>query len=198
MPLIVAQHLLIIKLMETENQLQERALFKKLSTNDNAALQRIMHRYRKGLLLCITAIVKEQQAAVEILSDIYLLIWQQRMELAVMKHPKAWVFACAKNRALNYYREKRRTFCNPLEFQDVADPHNIEDDMEYKELDNALRTAVAAMPASALHVYKLRNIEGLNRKEIAKRLNLSESTIKNQLTSAHRFIRNFFDEYKRS
>jgi RNA polymerase sigma-70 factor (ECF subfamily) len=67
-------------------------------------------------------------------------------------------------------------------------PIHIEEEAENKlfekELRERLDEAINQLPPRTREVFCMSRFEHLNAKEIAERLNLSEQTVKNQLTTA--------------
>lgn len=101
-------------------------------------------------------------------------------------HPKAYLFATARNAALDFFRKKR-----PVSLEEIPDsrrlavlveeapgaPELIDHDQELQ----LLAEAIEALPKRCRQVLKLRKIHGLGHEEIAARLGISRATVATQI-----------------
>ena len=60
-----------------------------------------------------------------------------------------------------------------------------------RELQVLVHEAVESLPPQQKMVYKLSREQGMDRREVAETLHLSQNTVKNHLTLATQFIRSF-------
>ena len=66
--------------------------------------------------------------------------------------------------------------------------------MSLKESEQLISEAVELLPPQRKKVYQLSRIEGLTHAQIAQQLNISTSTVNNQLTEALHFIKKYLQE----
>ncbi len=102
-----------------------------------------------------------------------------------VRQPKGFLFSIAKNLALNELNRKSRQMTDYIEDSIAAIPVDksptIESEVEAAEVLNVYCEAVAALPERCRQVYILRKVNGLKQKEIAKRLNISLSSVEKNL-----------------
>ncbi len=63
--------------MSENNNLSDKELLLKVAGNESKALEELYDRYSPVLFTLISKIVQEKSAAEEILSDIFVIIWQK-------------------------------------------------------------------------------------------------------------------------
>jgi RNA polymerase sigma-70 factor (ECF subfamily) len=115
-----------------------------------------------------------------------------------LDHPKAYLFATARNTALDRFRRSQVVMFEPL--ADVADPsvladrtdasQSIDRDHELEILADAIR----ALPDRCRQIIVLRKHQGLSHREIAGRLGISPHTVNAQITVAMIKCRAYFRE----
>jgi RNA polymerase sigma factor (sigma-70 family) len=80
-------------------------------------------------------------------------------------------------------------------FQDFLDEGEYITDnyIREKEFSQIIEKEIAALPDKMRQVFELSRRQNLSRKEIAEKLNLSEKTVKNQITNALKILRGKLD-----
>jgi len=99
-----------------------------------------------------------------------------------IQSPKAFLFKVAKNVALNERARQSHVTTVPLEdFGETNVLYNsqvtVEDQVEGRERLQLFARAVAELPPQCARVFLMRKVYGLTCKEIALRLEISESTV---------------------
>jgi RNA polymerase sigma factor (sigma-70 family) len=99
--------------------------------------------------------------------------------------PRAWLFAIARNAALDELRRRRRQPQSGLHAQAGEDPASAEDAVERVERRAVIRGALAALPLREREVVLLKFHGQLSNSELARVLGISES---NAGTRLHRAL----------
>ena len=160
-------------------------LFVQLATGSQAALYRIMLIYEKMLLRRIEQILHNEELTKEVFADTIHALWVNKEEVAERNNPIAWMVVTARHKAINKIRDEKRKNTFPLElFSNIESSVRIEIELEKKELRKLIEIAEEKLSQQEKLVYTLRIKDGLSRKEIAQKLNVSENTVRNQVRSA--------------
>lgn len=171
----------------------ESELFSRIAAGDETAFAAIFHYYNRRLFPGVVKILRSEAEAEEVVQNTFLKLWLNRHQLPEIEKPGAWLSKIASNFALNVLRNnanyKRHT-------ELAGNSNHAEDDglhrsLDAKELKGLIAEAVSELPAGRQLVFKMSRYEGLNRQEIAQKLGVTESTVKNQLTSSLKFIQNY-------
>lgn len=111
-------------------------------------------------------------------------VWREGPS-ADIASPKAFLFAVARNLALDRLRRRQIVPFSSLEEIDLSfvladEPNAAESAARRQELD-ILTQAIQSLPDRCRQVLTLRKIYGLSQREIAARLGISESTVEAQV-----------------
>jgi len=121
----------------------------------------------------------------DIIQEAYLRILRLRQTSAI-KTPKAFLFATARNLALNAVRSAKVRGEFALAAVDVTDfldeCAGVEETVaRYEELE-ILTRAIQELPDRCRQIFTLRKVYGLTQAEIAQKLNLSPRTVNAQIS----------------
>lgn len=170
----------------------ELSLFRNLATGDEQDFRRVFHYYNARLFPFILKVVKEEEPARELVQDVFLKLWIHRESVAVMENPSSWLFRVASNLAISYLRTKavqqRRDIASLKMQESGGEQLHIESGIDAKKLQAIIDEAIEQLPDRRREIYKLSRLAGLSHKEIAEKLQLSQSTVKNQVVDALKFI----------
>ena len=135
--------------------------------------------------------------AENIVQDVFLLLWEKREVLDIQIRLVSYLFALVKNKSLDYLRHKeiadeykqelsaKLTALELLNYSFTSD----------EEIEQILMTAINKLPERCRQVFLKSRIEGKKNREIANELNLTVSTVENQMTIALRKLRVELKDY---
>jgi RNA polymerase sigma-70 factor (family 1) len=135
--------------------------------------------------------VKSNEVAEEIVSDVFIKLWQIRNNLQDIENLKVYLYSIAKNFCLNYIT---RHFKNPVASLDDMDIEpgitlgNPEELCISSDIINKIRQAIRQLPPQCRIIFQLVKEDGMRYKEVAEVMNISVFTVRNQLAIAIRKI----------
>lgn len=162
-------------------------LQKKIAANDQAAYRQLFISYYNKLFRFVKSFTKNKELSEEIVSDVFINVWKRRSTLEEVSNLKLYLFIAARNTTINYLKKlHRENFINlntvEIEPEDpFADPGEA---LITKEMNRKLKAAINALPPRCKLIFTLVKENGLTYKQTAQLLNISESTVDNQLTIA--------------
>jgi RNA polymerase sigma-70 factor (family 1) len=154
----------------------------------------VFNQFESRLFLFALKITKSEASARDIIQDVFLKLWEQREALDRIENTEAFLFRATKNKAIDFLR----TLANDDKLRSayfsnfILEEDSTEKEINRREFNELLGRAIKDLPAQRSVIYQLSQVEGYSRKEIAEKMDISESTVKNQLTSAITSVRNFF------
>lgn len=182
--------------MEPSSLHTDKALFSRIAEGDEEAFTTIFYRYTSRLSPFITQLLQSDSWAEEIIQDIFMRLWQNRTELADIKHPSAYLYQMASNRTLDYIKRNARQV--KLQYYAARridmDANTTEQAMDFREADQLLKDAVGRLSPQRRKVYQLAREEGLSHSDIAAQLNISKNTVRNHVAEALQEIREYLNE----
>jgi RNA polymerase sigma-70 factor (family 1) len=132
------------------------------------------------------------QVAEDIVQDAFLKIWE-RKETIKTATVKSLLFTIANNLFLNRIEHQKVLFkfveeSNITEFSTPADY-----DLEMKEFDDKLQSALAELDEKNRTVFLMNRIDDLTYKEIALNLGLSQKAVEKRMGKALSFLKEKLD-----
>lgn len=163
-------------------------LFIQLSNGSIQAFGQLYTFYSPLLLAQLHPILPGHDLAQLAFQETMELLWEKRSHVGKMQKPEAWLFTCARRRAINLLRnEKRKTTKELHEAQLILPLPWLT--LEEKAISIRIRHAIAQLPAQQQRILLLQHEAGLNRKQIAAACQLSEHTVRNHLAKAYKQLR---------
>jgi RNA polymerase sigma-70 factor (family 1) len=137
------------------------------------------------------SLVKSREGAEEIVSDVFIKLWQIRNELHHIDNLKGYLYTVARNLSLNYLAKNSRNpigHLNEIDVETVVEFNSPEDLFISNETIKGIERVVHGLPTQCKMVFHLVREEGLKYKEVATELNISVFTVRNQMSIANRKI----------
>ena len=189
------------------SSLDEAELITRTQNGDTEAFTPIVNRYRERIYKLIYRWVRHHETAEDLCQEVFLKAWQALPRFKGGSLIYSWLYRIAINCSKDYLRKQKRQFVFACEeLPDNADdvlqmtqrqpsPDEI---LEKEELRDVISEYVHQLPFHQRHVFYLHYRDGLLIKEIASRLNKSESTIKSHLYHARQKLRHRLRPYRRN
>ena len=189
---------------EKYSYLDEAELITRTRNGDPEAFTPIVHRYRQRIYKLIYRWVRHHETAEDLCQEVFLKAWQALPRFRGGSLIYSWLHRIAVNCSKDYLRKQKRQFVFACEeLPDNADdvlqmtqmqpgPGEI---LEKEELRGIISECVRQLPFHQCHVFCLHYRDGLLIKEIASRLNKSESTIKSHLYHARQKLQHMLQPY---
>ena len=174
-----------------ENENIKRLLTAISVNSDQAAYRELFILLHARLKQFAYSILKSGEEAEELVSDVFIRIWQKREELENINSPLLYFYTTTKNLALNQLKkQKRQVNLSPEEWLVQVnslyfDPEQL---MLTEEMLRQVKKAVNDRPPRCRLIFKLVKEDGLRYKEVAELLQLSVKTIEAQMAIALRRI----------
>ena len=166
-------------------------LIRLLKDGDRAAFTEIYGRYAESLAGFAASKLYDLDDARDVLHDVFVKLWEDRHTITINDNLRSFLFAATRYKIIDKIRRNdTRHEYNTL-LQALAEPQadSIERQLAAKELQEAVDRSLEQLPAKTRQIYQLSRNEYLSVAEIAEQMNLSEQTIKNQLTIALKHLR---------
>ena len=174
----------------------EKYLFSQLIRGDEVAFEKIFHHYNARIYPFVLKKTKSAGIAEDIVQELFLKLWHNRQNLSTIDNYESYIFTMAINMVYNYFRKLagETRMLNEL-WQTIEESRNTtEEAFEYKESETLIIQAVAQLAPKCKEIYLLSREQGLSHEQIAQELNISRSTVNNQITKALHFIREYIQQ----
>jgi RNA polymerase sigma-70 factor (family 1) len=153
----------------------------------------LFRQHEHKLYTLALKLTKSDQLAKDIIQEVFLKLWDQRNQLTSILNIEAWLYRVTENKIIDFLRKVsadnrlKEKIWNQL--QQIV--NESEQYLAAKEYNQIIQKAIDQLPPQRKLIYQLNKEKGMNYLEIADELQLSKHTVKNQLSTAIKSVRNF-------
>ena len=127
-------------------------------------------------------IVKCPEIAQDLVQESYVILARTANQ-AVIEHPRGFLYRTAGNLALDHLRH-HKVVERHIEVERLADEphqHSTEHEVSHAQWQEMLRQVIDELPPRCRDIFILHKLHGLSYKEIALRLEISESAVEKHI-----------------
>ena len=173
----------------------DRELLMGIRDGEEAALNELIGRKTKPLLQLCQRILGDAEEARDVVQVTFFKVWESRRKFDDRWSPNTWIYRIASNLAIDHLRSRksRERSQEPVRqhLRQVADTRASRDLSRFQQSEVAaiFRDLSAGLSEKQRMVFLLREIEGLSSPEVAEILDCRESTVRNHLFNARKYLR---------
>jgi RNA polymerase sigma-70 factor (family 1) len=170
---------------------EERLLFESLRTGDRRAFDEIYRRYSQSLFVRAYQKTGAREVSEDILQDVFTALWVRRTEIEVRGSLGAYLQGMLDNKVIDHYRQVSMYLKHLEGLVEQLDRPGVSplEQLHYKEQETALHLSIAGLSERMRAIFQLSRFEQLSSDEISRRLNLSNQTVRNQISKALKILR---------
>lgn len=156
--------------------------------NDRRSQEMLYRKYSRQMFHVCMSYTGDKDEAKDILQEAFLKVFRNLQNYQESGSFEGWIRRIVSNTAIDFYRSNQRmAYSIPIEEArdiPVAESNDTEIKLEAEEVFQAVRE----LPEGARLVFQLFAVEGYSHKEIAGKLDISESTSKSQYQRARSLL----------
>lgn len=167
---------------------------------DIDTFERLYEKYYVYLCMIALHIVRNKDDAEEIVSDVFVRLWNSADRLKEIRSVKAYLVKAVHNTSLNYIEHNRKF--RQTESLNARDLNILAWDSDYpvgqlyeKELLDIIVKCIEELPDSCREIFLLSRDKNLKYNEISVRLGISVNTVKTQMKIALAGLREKVSKY---
>jgi RNA polymerase sigma-70 factor (family 1) len=170
------------------NNEQIKRLFDSVCRDEEVQAYKELYSLLCSRLIHFSAsIVYSYHLAEEIVSDVFVMVWQKRRQLRHVNNPLVYLYVSTKNLSLNSLQQQKKHQHANLDLLDV-NALSILPDAEHNlisaEVSTRIEQAIRSLPARCQLIFRLIKLDGLSYKEVGALLEISPKTVDAQLAIA--------------
>ena len=175
-----------------------------LKEGDEEAFEIIFHTYFEKLCLFSESIIKDHEAAEEIVEELLLQLWLNCTVNPVEKSIKSYLYQSTYNNSIKYISRQRKDTVriggpdNDGSEEQLAELQTCDysvSNLILKELESKAVAAIQSLPKQCREIYLLNRDHDLKYHEIAEKLNITVGSVKKQMSRAFSRLREELKEY---
>ena len=155
-----------------------------------AAFGQLYKEHFDGLYDFVVRIVRDHDLAGEVVQATYTKAWNELREGHELTYPKSWLYAVARNHALDELRRRRRLTEEPLAYAE-PDPSRLSDPQEVAEANELVELvwdSAAALNPDEYSLLDLHVRHGFGPAELADALELERGAVYTRLSRLRRSL----------
>ena len=172
----------------------EQNMIKGIKSGDNSVFDLLFRTYYSLLFHLVKDIIGNRAIAEEITQDVFIKIWEMRLNLTIHDSLKAYLKTTAKNQAFGYLRsQKALKQIKTISYEDAEIQMklmNMESNMKIQEelftdpKEVKLKEVVENLAPQCKQIFVLSRYEEYTHQQIAEMLHITTGTVKKQIARA--------------
>lgn len=177
----------------------EEQYIKELTQGSYKAFDALYSMYSHRLYSFAFKLTKSHLDASEIVQNSFINLWLNRDKILTCSSLQPYLFTIAKNQFINKLRHNINLplfvdYVNYLNEKKISE-NNVIEKLNYDDFKAQLKKAKKSLSKNQRKIFELSKELGYTNKEIAQRLNLSEQTVKNQLSISLKILKEKLFKY---
>jgi len=170
----------------------EEELISRLGKDDLHAFDELYWKYQKAVYQNVFKLTHDSPTAEDIVQEVFISLWEKRHSIDTGRSVGGWLFVSSYNRAINVLKKKLR---ETLAIKQMpAEETESEPDLSGIQLA-VLEKAIHELSPQKRKVFELCKLQGRSYEEAAKEMNISRHTVKEYLSGAISFIKEYAVKY---
>ena len=177
---------------------QDELIQKQLNAGEVVALEYLFHHYYDDLCRYTMVFTKDIAIAENIVQDLFVYIWEHRETIEIHISFESYLFQASRYKALNYKRDNSNKIDKLTLLKEKYNGKvsvSADEVFEFKELNQIVSNAIDLLPDRCQQIFRLSRTDELSYREIAELMNISISTIDNQVHTAIKKIKTHVKRY---
>jgi RNA polymerase sigma-70 factor (ECF subfamily) len=179
-------------------------LFQQIKHGDVYAFEKLFKLYYKNLCFFAEHYVKEKAMAEEIVSSVFINIWEKRKNIEIKGSVKSYLFTSIHNQCLKYLEhlkvmKKYEDYAiNRLKNKELLAPSSAGyplANLISKEIIEEIEKAINELPEKCREIFCLCRFDEMSYQDISEKLNISINTVRTQMARALQKLRENLKKY---
>lgn len=179
--------------MKNPGNLNETTIIKRLNDGDKNAFNTLFDHYAKKLFNYSLYLTGNREDSEEIVQETFMKVWENRSKVKPDLSFNAYIITIARNLIFNKTKRQvlERALYDYYHFTGKAIDAETSNAVEHADEEAVRNRLIDQLPARRKQIIILRK-KGYTNSEVAGMLNISESTVANQINKAIKDLQRLF------
>lgn len=162
-----------------------------LKNKDHAAFSEIYNRYAMLIFYKINQMIRDEEASKDLVQDLFVGFWDKPELIQENNNLSGYLYIAGRNRVLKFIQRNKLKNDHVTSLAKYASDVSLEtmQDIDERELKIIVQREIDNLPAKMKVIFELSRKDNLSHAEIAKKLGLSDQTVKKQINNALKVLR---------
>ena len=172
----------------------ELELIRSASHGDRAAFDELVQLKRERVVRTAFQVTGDLDDALDVAQGVFIKLWRGLDRFDTSRRFDTWLYRVTMNAAIDFIRSRgAKGAIQPLPDEGderlVAEESSVEQQVDLQRLQQAFQRLAAQLAPKQRAAFVLREIEGLETSEVARAMNVTESTVRNHLFQARKILK---------
>ncbi|MEM7485989.1 MAG: RNA polymerase sigma-70 factor [Bacteroidota bacterium] len=163
-------------------------LVAQIKKSDQNAFNVLFDCMWEPLFTYAASIIMNTGVAKDLVQDVWVDFWQRKEDLEI-QNIKAYLYKAIRYRCYNHLRDIKFNKTQIEMANTIGVSSEVEKQQDVIDLSERINDAISRLPQKSQEIFRLSRLNDISNKEIAKRFNISQRTVENQISFALRKIR---------
>jgi len=152
------------------------------------SLELIYKQYWSKLYIYAFNVLHEREICEDIVQEIFIDLWRKRDDVQIADL-NSYLYQSVKYQIFNHFRKSKYKEQLLMKFDLIEEQYKIDEFYEKEELKTHVNEVITKLPEHRRIIFQMSRHEGLSNREISEKLNISQQTVKNQISASIKYIR---------
>ena len=177
--------------MKMYSEFTDSELVVLLKDKDHAAFSEIYNRYSMLMFYKVNQMIRDEEASKDLIQDLFVGLWDKPELIQQNNNLSGYLYIVGRNRVLKFIQRNKLKNNHIASLAKFASEVSLEtlQDLDERELKIIVQREIDNLPAKMKIIFELSRKDNLSHAEIAKKLGLSDQTVKKQINNALKVLR---------
>ena len=175
--------------------LDDKVLLSFVKKGRAEAFRVLYERYWESLYAHARAMTSCQDTAKDIVQELFVELWDKKENLDIQISLKAYLYRAVRNKVLNTYAQHKiheKYVISLGQYGEIGEnrtDHLLRENLVKERIDEE----ISELPGKMRKIFEMSRNENKTHKEIAAELNISDKTVKKQISNALKILKSKLD-----
>lgn len=181
--------------MNFYRQNSDLELARLIAEDDTRAFAEIYQRYKGVLFLHAYRMLGDDDEAKDVLQELFTVLWVNRRDIKLHTSFSSYLYKALRNRIFDVMAHKKveQKYIDSLASYMEEGECITDQQIREKELTQIIESEISLLPPRMREVFEMSRNTDLSYKQIAEELQISDKTVKKQVSSALHILKHKID-----
>lgn len=157
------------------------------------SFEQVYQQYWSKLYIYGFRVLKDKSVVEDLVQEIFLSYWKKKDTLEVV-NISAYLFQSLRFQIYKYYRDTKFKTLDIEKFSNIVSVNTADELLNLEDTKKLVNTCLDKLPKRCREIFYLSRFKNLSHKEISEELNISNQTVKNQMSIASKYLQEHYKE----
>lgn len=163
---------------------EDQKIMLAIKAGDESSFEEVYNRFWEPLFVSARKVLGDEESARDIIQEVFLDLWNRREKINI-HNLGGYLYQSVKYQVARKLKDRKLTDLQITVVDQLSlDNLDTEQTVNLAQLNETLQRSLQKLPTRCKQIFELSRFENMSNKEIAEKLNISVSTVENQINKA--------------